>query len=127
MLARVNRLQASGEIREAVRLGRRRSGTLLVLHLHKVATSAEPKAGFVTSRLVGPAVARNAVRRRLRHILRSRLKMLPEGSHLVVRALPSAGRAHSSDLARELDRLLVTALAPANGRAQSRDRRPVTG
>lgn len=56
------------------------------------------------SRAVGNAVHRNQVKRRLRHLLRARLGALPEGSMLVVRALPRAAEASWGELGRELDR-----------------------
>ena len=54
--------------------------------------ASSPRVGFVVPRAVGPAVARNRVRRRLRHLLRDRLDRLPAGSRLVVRVLPAAAR-----------------------------------
>jgi len=52
--------------------------------------ASSPRVGFVVPRAVGPAVARNRVRRRLRHLVRDRLGALPVGTDLVVRALPGA-------------------------------------
>jgi ribonuclease P protein component len=66
----------------------------------------EPKIGFVVAKSVGPAVTRNRVKRRLRHLMRERVTSLPGGSMLVVRALPGSARATSADLAVELDRCL---------------------
>jgi ribonuclease P protein component len=70
-------------------------------------THAAPRVGFVVSRAVGTAVTRNLVKRRLRHLCRERLGVLPEGSMLVVRALPAAADASYTELARELDRCLA--------------------
>jgi ribonuclease P protein component len=70
------------------------------------AAADPPKGGFVVSRAVGDAVARNRVRRRLRHLVRPRLSALPPGSLLVVRALPAAADASSADLADDLDAAL---------------------
>jgi ribonuclease P protein component len=69
-----------------------------------------PRVGFVVPRAVGPAVARNRVRRRLRHLLRDRLDRLPAGSRLVVRVLPPAAAASSAQLAGALDRALARVL-----------------
>ena len=55
------------------------------------------------SKAVGGAVVRNAVKRRLRHLVRERLTLLPPGSLVVVRALPEAGDADHEQLARDLD------------------------
>src|SRR5215813_4730379 len=58
-----------------------------------------PRAGFVVSRAVGGAVARNRVRRRLRHLMRDRLVSLPAGA-----------TRSSAALGVDLDRALVAAL-----------------
>jgi len=67
------------------------------------------RVGVVVGRSVGPAVTRNLVKRRLRHLARTRLDALLEGSTLVIRALPAAARgsfdALGADLGRALDRL----------------------
>lgn len=69
--------------------------------------SAPPaRAGFVVSKAVGGAVQRNLVKRRLRHLVRERLSLLPPGSLVVVRALPGAGAADHALLARDLDAAL---------------------
>ena len=65
--------------------------------------------GLIVSRAVGGAVDRNLVKRRLRALVKSRLARLPAGSRVVVRALPPAARAASSDLAADLDRALRSA------------------
>ncbi|NIU05075.1 MAG: ribonuclease P protein component, partial [Gammaproteobacteria bacterium] len=57
-------------------------------------------------RSVGNAVVRNAVRRRLRHLIRDRLARLPAGTDVVVRALPAAATASSALLGDDLDRSL---------------------
>jgi len=75
-------------------------------------THAAPRVGFVVSRAVGTAVTRNLVKRRLRHLSRERLGVLPEGSMLVVRALPAAAEASYEELARELDRCLAKVGVP---------------
>lgn len=64
------------------------------------------RVGFVVSKAVGPAVTRNRVKRRLRHLMRDRVGALGQGSLLVVRALPPAAGATYADLGAELDRCL---------------------
>ena len=66
-----------------------------------------PRVGFVVSKAVGPAVTRNLVKRRLRHMARERTASLPPHGMLVVRALPAAADASYDELARELDRCLA--------------------
>ncbi len=78
---------------------------LLVPNVDK-ATSDPLRVGFVVAKSVGPAVTRNRVKRRLRHLMRERVTSLPSGSMLVVRALPESATASSGALAAELDRCL---------------------
>ncbi|MCW2844280.1 MAG: ribonuclease protein component [Nocardioides sp.] len=66
-----------------------------------------PRVGFVVSKAVGPAVVRNLVKRRLRHLARERTASLSPRDMLVVRALPAAADASYDELARELDRCLA--------------------
>ncbi|MGW0464979.1 ribonuclease P protein component [Streptomyces sp. NPDC003027] len=114
MLPTENRLRRREDFATAVRRGRRAGRPLLVVHLrsgstdpHAPGESAPPtRAGFVVSKAVGGAVVRNQVKRRLRHLVRERLSELPPGSLVVVRALPGAGDADHSQLARDLDAAL---------------------
>lgn len=64
------------------------------------------RAGFVVGRAVGGSVVRHRTVRRLRHLVRDRLGLLPAGSRLVVRALPPAAAADSATLGRDLDAAL---------------------
>ena len=68
--------------------------------------STPGRVGFVVSKSVGPAVTRNRVKRRLRHLMRERVTLLADDSLLVVRAQPSAAEASYRDLGVELDRCL---------------------
>jgi ribonuclease P protein component len=110
------RLRRSADFTATLRASRAARGDgLLVLHaaLTPAAADAAPstaRVGFVVPRAVGPAVARNRVRRRLRHLLRDRLDRLPAGSRLVVRVLPPAAAAPYPALAAALDRALDRAL-----------------
>lgn len=70
--------------------------------------------GFVVSKAVGPAVTRNRVKRRLRHLMRERVAGLADGSLLVVRAQPAAASATYADLGEELDRCLARVLVKAS-------------
>ncbi|MFF2651329.1 ribonuclease P protein component [Streptomyces sp. NPDC058045] len=118
MLPTEHRLRRREDFAAAVRRGRRAGRPLLVVHLRSGATdphapgeNAPPsRAGFVVSKAVGNAVVRNTVKRRLRHLIRDRLPLLPPGSLVVVRALPDAGCADSEKLARDLDAALTRLL-----------------
>ncbi|GIJ79511.1 ribonuclease P protein component [Micromonospora phaseoli] len=128
MLAAAQRLRRSSEFAAAVRGGRRAGRGTLVVHLTLPETPGPediaPKpvrdgadaesapvsrAGFVVSKAVGPAVVRNKVRRRLRHLTRERLAGLPTGTTLVVRALPAAADATYQRLGADLDAALAAA------------------
>lgn len=74
------------------------------------------RAGFVVSKAVGNAVVRNKVRRRLRHLVRPLLGDLPEGSMLVVRALPPAAGASFAILGADLQAALAAARRPRGPR-----------
>jgi ribonuclease P protein component len=78
-----------------------------------------PRVGFVVSKSVGQAVVRNRVRRRLRHLARGYVRLLPGGSLLVLRAHPQAATARQADLAADLD-LVIRALLRRHGGAVSR-------
>jgi ribonuclease P protein component len=113
-----NRLRVARDYRSTVRRGVRVGRPLVVVHLVPGTDGADgpTRAGFVVARGVGGAVVRNAVRRRLRHLMRDRLDRLPEGSQVVVRAQPEAASAPGGALARDLD----DAIARALGRAAAR-------
>lgn len=110
MLPARSRLRRSAEFGSAVRRGARAGRTTLVIHLEVGEPTLPPRAGFVVSRAVGPAVVRNRVRRRLRHLVAARLGGLPAGGRLVVRALPAAAGASSAVLAADLDAALSRVL-----------------
>ena len=60
--------------------------------------------GFVVGRAVGNSVVRHRVSRRLRAVLAAELDRLPDGSDLVVRALPPVTRTGAPDLRRDVER-----------------------
>jgi ribonuclease P protein component len=113
------RLRRKSEFTAAIKHGTRAGRPLLVGYL-LVRDSDEPaRVGFTVGRAVGPAVTRNRVRRRLRHLARGRLESLPRGSLLVLRANPRAATAHQEDLAAELD-LVIARLLRRQDRALCR-------
>ena len=104
MLPAQNRLRRTQEFRSTVRQGIRVGRPLVVVHAVPGRGPGEPvRAGFIVSGAVGGAVVRNAVRRRLRHLVRDRLSRLPAGTNIIVRARPEAAAAPSQALARDLD------------------------
>lgn len=77
------------------------------------------RAGFVVSKAIGGAVVRNRVKRRLRHLVRTRLAALPAGTDLVVRAQPGAADRTWDELAADLDAALAAALRRGPGSARA--------
>jgi ribonuclease P protein component len=134
MLPAANRLRHSGEFANAVRSGRRVGRGAVVVHLttdrsteHNSVEkpgnpefpgfrSSAPKAGFVVSKAVGGAVVRNKVKRRLRHLVAERLSAYPNGTTLIVRALPGAADKDFRELGQDLDAALAAAARPRRPR-----------
>ncbi|RSM40486.1 ribonuclease P protein component [Actinoplanes sp. ATCC 53533] len=118
MLATAQRLRRSADFAAAVRGGRRAGRNSVVVHLliDEPVQASAARAGFVVSKAVGNAVIRNKVRRRLRHLVRSRLADLPDGALLVVRALPASASVSFETLGTDLDAALVAARSPRRRR-----------
>jgi ribonuclease P protein component len=116
VLDRRHRLTSSALFTTATRRGRRAGTRTVVLHLFVGRASGsgttsdgeetDPQVGFVVSKAVGNAVTRNRVKRRLRHLARSRVDALPRAAVLVVRALPAAAGASYAQLGADLDAAL---------------------
>jgi ribonuclease P protein component len=107
MLPSAHRMRRGAEFTLTVRRGRRAGRASLVAHLlRRDDVDAEPVAGFIVGRVVGNAVVRNSVRRRLRHLVADHISRLPRGSLLVVRANPKAATARYDDLAADLESAL---------------------
>lgn len=108
MLPAAARLRRSEDFREVMRRGSRAGRRRLVVHA--LPASNPPahgaRAGFVVSKAVGNSVVRHRVTRRLRHLVVDRLGTVPDGSSLVIRALPPAAEATSAELAADLDAAL---------------------
>jgi ribonuclease P protein component len=100
------RLTGSARFSLAIRTGRRARSDTLVVHLARPEAVGPPRIGFVVSRVVGNAVTRNRVKRRLRELVRGRRECLPAGSLLVIRALPPSARASYAELRSDLARCL---------------------
>ncbi len=115
MLPAPHRLTHGGDIRRVVRTGRRSGGDLLVVHVVRQDRPDPARIGFVVGRVVGNAVVRHRVQRRLRHLCRERLADLPVGSEVVVRALPPAAGASYPELGEQLDRCLQRSLGHRQG------------
>ncbi len=82
-----------------------------MVHLLTEPEGGESRMGLIVSKSVGGSVVRNRVKRRVRELSRLRLGLLPQGSLLVVRALPAAGTASCQQLGADLDEALRRARA----------------
>jgi ribonuclease P protein component len=109
LLARENRLTTAADFKVAMKTGRKQSSAHLVIYTKRVETSVPARFGVLVSKLVGNAVRRNMVKRRLRELARGQLA--PLAGHLVViRALPGAAELSFSELSGEFVSTLQKAL-----------------
>jgi ribonuclease P protein component len=99
-------MRTGEDFRHTIRRGAKGVQPTLVTHVVP-RTGGPTSVGFVVSKAVGSAVDRNRVKRQLRHLMRERLGSLPDGTKVVVRALPSSAGSPSSTLANDLDTALA--------------------
>ena len=93
----------------------------LMVHVYRVdptntgppVTHGGPRFGLVVSKQVGNAVTRHAVSRKLREVLRANVDKLEPQHDVVVRALPHAATATSTELERDYLHALGKALDKA--------------
>lgn len=76
----------------------------------------EPRFGFIISKQVGNAVIRNTVRRRLKAVCAEAITDVPQGTDVVIRALPASAAASfaelKSDVFRCVQRVSRSAVTP---------------
>jgi ribonuclease P protein component len=101
------RLSRRDDFALATRRGRRISVPGLVVHAHRGSGTGSPRVGFIVGRGLGNAVDRNLIRRRLQHVMASRVAALPAGSRVVVRATPAAADRDFAALAASVDAALA--------------------
>lgn len=140
MLPARSRVHRSGEFRTVVRCGVRAGRPTVVVHAAmselstgsvdnsspsalppNEVTDVDPRVGFIVSKAVGNAVTRNRVKRRLRHLSRDLLRMTPDRTLLVVRALPGAS-ARPERLVDDLGSAWSGALRKLDARSAGRHR-----
>ncbi|PJJ73715.1 ribonuclease P protein component [Diaminobutyricimonas aerilata] len=105
MLPRGNRINRGDEFRAVMRRGRRVASDRIVVHARQL-DDGPARMGFVVGKMVGNAVTRNRVRRRLRELGRHALPALPEHTGVVVRALPPSAEASWTQLSEDFASLL---------------------
>jgi ribonuclease P protein component len=97
-------MRRSTDFESVVRGGARAKGGPLIVSQRPDLGAAVPLVGFVVGKGVGGSVVRHRVARRLRAQVARRLDTLPPGSGTVVRALPEAADATSTEIAAGLDK-----------------------
>jgi ribonuclease P protein component len=112
-----HRLRSSADFAAVFRgargAGGRRSGSrLIVVHANSADARAgePPRVGLVVSKAVGNAVVRNRTKRVLRALMSARIGQLPTGVDVVISAKTDLPSAPTSNLVRDLDRLLAVVL-----------------
>ncbi|WP_460783920.1 ribonuclease P protein component [Microbacterium tumbae] len=90
-----------------VRRGARCGGSRLVVSMLKTAeTERAARFGFIISKQVGTAVIRNTVRRRLKAVCAELIAEVPQGTDVVIRALPASATASFADLHADVTRCI---------------------
>ena len=98
MLATRNRLRTSTDFSTTVRSGVRNGRRNVVLYTATIGADEPSRIGFIVSKGVGNAVARNLVKRRLREAGAVSLREYSTGFAIVVRALPASATASWQEL-----------------------------
>lgn len=106
MLARPYRLTSGSDYRLVVRRGSRCGGARVITSVLTTGENRAARFGFIISKQVGTAVVRNSVRRRLKALCAEALPRVPEGTDVVIRALPASATASYAELRADVDRCL---------------------
>ncbi|MCT2222736.1 ribonuclease P protein component [Microbacterium paraoxydans] len=112
MLARPFRLTRGSDYRLVVRRGSRCGGARVLTSMLVTGESRAARFGFIISKQVGTAVVRNTVRRRLKAVCAEALPRVPQGTDVVIRALPASATASYGELRNDVHRCLAR-LTPA--------------
>lgn len=116
------------EYRHIVRKGSRVGGAYFITHavLHVPGEDHPARFGFVVSRVVGNAVTRNRIRRRLKSLVELRLAAGFRGADVVFRVLPPAAQASFAELQAAMtlsldnvDRMVARARRAPSGKPSS--------
>jgi len=98
VLATRNRLRTATDFSTTVRSGVRNGRRNVVLYTATIGADEPSRIGFIVSKGVGNAVARNLVKRRLREAGAVSLREYGTGFAIVVRALPASATASWQEL-----------------------------
>lgn len=103
---RADRVRSGKDFRRLAREGRRRSSRHFVIVAGPGREADRARLGLTVSRRVGPAVARNRVKRRVREWFRHERGRLATGTDWVVIARRGAAELGTRETWAELERLL---------------------
>lgn len=90
MLAKANRLLTAEDFRGVLRRGKRQTFDGIAVNTVLTSDGVHARFGFVVTKKVGNAVARNQVRRRLKAVARELVTEGLSGVDVVVRAFPAS-------------------------------------
>ncbi|WP_082579234.1 ribonuclease P protein component [Arthrobacter sp. Soil736] len=116
MLATRNRLRTSTDFSTTVRSGVRNGRRNVVLYTATIGADEPSRIGFIVSKGVGNAVARNLVKRRLREAGAVSLREYGTGFAIVVRALPASATASWQELLADYNAALEVTMKRLGGR-----------
>jgi len=111
VLAHENRITRGADYKAIVRRGRRVRAGVAIVSFRDSTDDRPPRFGFIVGRTVGNAVVRNRVRRRLKAICYRLLASVPDGTDIVIRALPGSADATWDSLVTEISRAIHKGLA----------------
>jgi len=113
VLTRPHRLTRGDDYRMVVRRGSRCGGGRVVTSvLTTTDTERAARFGFIISKQVGNAVIRNTVRRRLKAVCAELLSEVPQGTDVVIRALPASATASFTELRGDVQRCVTRLIRP---------------
>ena len=101
MLAKLNRISRQTDFRRAMNKGARVNSANLFISIRN-SKSDTSRFGFVVSKAVGNAVARNLVKRRLREIAAEVITEFPKGLDVVIRPNSASSAASFDELRAEV-------------------------
>ena len=112
MLTRNGSITSPDEFARTTKVGFRQSSASLVAYLHLTQEPTPARCGLIVSKNVGGSVTRHRIARQLRHGLKDQLAQLPQGSLVVIRALPSTTALQArQELGVIIPKLIAKALA----------------
>ncbi|MDO5671130.1 MAG: ribonuclease P protein component [Corynebacterium sp.] len=110
MLPKQHKFTSPTEFSRTIKRGRRAGSRTVVVHLLDHSTGPDagiahqggPRVGLIVSKAVGNAVIRHRTSRRLRHVCAALFAEIPATCDLVIRAMPAAGVASTSELTTDI-------------------------